>query len=199
MLETLANFGEFIGGIAVLASLVYVGFQLQATRKQVRANTLQQRIDSRINTWLQFFDSEALQSARDKFFEHELYKLDENFSDIEELTLRERRALERELYIELVYFQNLHYQLSNGLIEPEQSLPLSYMRCLMHAPHRRHWKDEIRLIGHFPQDFIRHVDGIVKKYDEVEKIMDQDQDAVFGSVVQSVFDIPAPPNWLDQS
>lgn len=39
----------------------------------------------------------------------------------------------------------------------------------------------------------------MKKYDEVEKIMDQDQDAVFGSVAQSVFDIPAPPNWLDQS
>jgi len=38
----------------------------------------------------------------------------------------------------------------------------------------------------------------VKKYDEVEKIMDSDQDAVFGSVVQKVFDIPAPPSWLEQ-
>lgn len=197
MLESLANLGEFLGGIAVLGSLVYVGFQLQATRKQIRANTLQQRVDSRTSVWLQILDAKALHSARDKFFEHELYRVDESFADIEELTLQERRALEQELLIELVYFQNLHYQLTSGLIEPEQCLPLYYMRCLSRAPQRRYWKDVIRLMNHYPRDFVSHVDNIVKQYDQVEKIMDQDQDASFESVVQSVFKVPAPPNWLD--
>ncbi len=181
--------------IAVL--LFFIGFQLRVTQKQWRAKLLQQRIDARINIGLRLLDTGALHSARDKFFEHELYKLDENFADIEELTLRERRALEQELYFELVYFQNLHYQRENGLIETDQCLSLNYMRCLMHAPHRRFWKDNLRLGGHFPDEFIRHVDGVVKLYDQAEKIMDQDQDAAFESVVQSTFNIPAPPSWLD--
>ncbi|MBO6557709.1 MAG: hypothetical protein JJ934_13525 [Pseudomonadales bacterium] len=181
--------------IAIL--LFFIGFQLRANQKQSRAKLLQQRNGARINIGLHLLDTGALHSARDKFFDHELYKLDENFADIEELTIRERRALEQELYFELVYFQNLHYQRENGLIEAEQSLSLNYMRCLMHAPHRRFWKDNLRLGGHFPDGFIRHVDGVVKLYDQVENVMDQDQDAAFESVVQSIFNIPAPPSWLD--
>ena len=38
MLEQLANIGELLGGIAVVASLLYVGVQLRENRKQMRAN-----------------------------------------------------------------------------------------------------------------------------------------------------------------
>lgn len=51
MLETLGNIGEFLGGMAVIASLVYVGFQLRETQKQMHANSLQQRINTRIQVW----------------------------------------------------------------------------------------------------------------------------------------------------
>lgn len=195
MLSILTIFSAII----VAAALIYISYQLVVLRKLSQAEALQKRMDSRINVWLHELDSGSLHSARDKFFEHELYKLDEKFSDIEELTLRERRALEQELYIELVYYQNLHHQLGLGIMEPEQSLPLKYLRCLMHAPQRRHWKDQVRLSNQFPEAFVRHVDSVVKRYDQVEKVMDEDQDAEFESVVQKIFNIPAPPNWLDNT
>jgi hypothetical protein len=55
----------------------------------------------------------------------------------------------------------------------------------------------LRLNGHFPNDHISHVNEIIKKYDQVEKMMDEDEDAEFFSIVNQVFDTPAPPNWID--
>ena len=40
MLEHLANWGEFIGGIAVVISLIYVGVQIRATVRQSRVDSL---------------------------------------------------------------------------------------------------------------------------------------------------------------
>jgi hypothetical protein len=197
MLETLANLGEFVGGFAVVLSLIYVGFQLNETRKQMQASALQQRITARISTWSDQLDKQALNSARDKFFEYELYRRDETLDGIEELTQAERRALLRELAIELVYFQNVFYQRKHKTLDVEQSSPLDYMACFNKAPQRRHWKDTMRLNGHFPHDYVEHIDGIVKKYDEIERRMAEDEDADFSSQFQEVFKIPPPPNWLD--
>lgn len=195
-MEPLANFGEFIGTIAVVLSLVYVGYQLSEARKQARADTLQRRMDTRINIWAQALDREALNSAREKYFEFELYKVDELPWDIEELDVSERRALNLELLIELVYFDNLFYQRKHGLIEKNDSLPLDYMNCFRNAPQRRLWKDNFRGSDHFPPDFVAHADAIVKKYDRVERRMDEDQDADFNATLAEVFDIPAPPPWV---
>ena len=40
MLEHLANWGEFIGGIAVVISLIYVGVQIRETVRQSRVDSL---------------------------------------------------------------------------------------------------------------------------------------------------------------
>jgi hypothetical protein len=40
MLENLANWGEFIGGMAVVISLIYVGVQIRETVKQARVDSL---------------------------------------------------------------------------------------------------------------------------------------------------------------
>jgi hypothetical protein len=191
MLEQLANIGELLGGVAVLASLVYVGIQLRETRKQMQANALQLSIDSRIAIWSRQLDSEALHCAKDKFFDDELYKRDE------ELTLRERRAESSALLIELVFAQSQFFQKKQQIIDEEQYKPLDYMSFLIPAPHRREWKDRLRLNGYFPNDYIAHVDEVVKKYDEVEKIMDANEDADFFSTVSQIFNTPAPPNWIE--
>tara|TARA_Y100001934_G_C11963993_1_gene590877 strand:+ start:186 stop:662 length:477 start_codon:yes stop_codon:yes gene_type:complete len=39
MIETLANWGEFLGGVAVVISLVYVGVQLSSSVKQSRVDS----------------------------------------------------------------------------------------------------------------------------------------------------------------
>ncbi len=196
MLETLGNIGEFLGSLAVVASLVYVGFQLRQTQKQMHANSLQQRISTRIQIWSDQLEKEALHSAQDKFFEHELYKRDLLLPEIEELTLRERRAIERAFSIEILYFENLFYQRQHGMISSEEAKPLNYMLCLREAPQRRFWKDTIRINDHLPFDFIVHVDDIVKKYDQVERIMDENEDSDYESVVMDVFNVPAAPPWV---
>ena len=71
------------------------------------------------------------------------------------------------------------------------------MSFLIPAPHRREWKDRLRLNGYFPNYYIAHVDEVVKKYDEVEKIMDANEDADFFSTVSQIFNTPAPPNWIE--
>lgn len=197
MLEQLANIGELLGGVAVLTSLVYVGIQLRETRKQMQANALQISIDSRIAIWSRQLDSEALHCAKDKFFDDELYKRDVLLDEIEELTLRERRAEGSALLIELVFAQNQFFQKKQQIIDEEQYKPLDYMSFLIPAPHRREWKDRLRLNGYFPNDYISHVDEVVKKYDEVERIMDANEDADFFSTVSQVFNTPAPPNWIE--
>jgi hypothetical protein len=176
--------------------LIYVGIQLRETRKQMQANALQLRMDSRIAIWNRQLDSEALHSARDKFFEHELYKRDVLLDEIEELTLRERRADSSALVIELIFAQNQFFQRKRQKIDEEQYKPLDYMNFLIPAPHRREWKDRLRLNGYFPNDYISHVDEVVKKYDKVEKIMDENEDADFFSIVSQIFNTPAPPNWI---
>ncbi len=195
MLETLASVGEFVGGIAVLATLIYLAFQLNETRKQMRANTLQSRIELRIQTWLHGLDSNALNSARSKVFEHEIYKLDVSVHDIEEFTLDEKRAYLRWHDIETLYFSNLFYQRKHGLIEASQTLPLDLMQHYRQAPMRYYWKHEMRDYAMYEADYIAHVDKVVHTYDEIEIQMNEDQDAEYNQLMLEYFDIKSPPDW----
>ena len=196
MLENLGHLGEFLGGLAILIPLVYISLQLREAERQRRAEAMQNRINLRIRIWQQELEYDALHAAWDKFYEEELYKQDSDFHEIEQLTLRERRALIKNMELELLYFQLLFYQREKGIIGDEESGPLNYIMTMRPAPHRRHWKDVHRLIDHFPRDFVSHVDTIVQRFDEVERIMDNDQDADFQTVFLEVFNVPAPPPWL---
>ncbi len=189
----LLNLGVLVGCLAIAGSVIYLAFQIIEARVQMQVDSTRKQTQTRIDWWRHQLSIADLESARDKFFDHELYKQDATFSELEELTLRERRALQTELLIELAYFQNLHYQLSKGLIEANQIRSLIYMRCLTGAPQRRFWKDTARITGNYPDEFISHVDTIVKKYDDVETIMDSDQDADFEAAVQAAFQTPSPP------
>ena len=181
---------------ALVVILGLLTYQLSRIRRSLEARALQQTYRERISILSDQLETEALHSAQDKFFEHELYKRDVLFPEIEELTLRERRAITSAYLIELMYFQNLFFQATRGVVPSEQSQPLTYMRCMMDAPQRRYWKDYLRQSNQYPADFVAHVDAIVKKYDQVEEIMDRDQDAEFEAVVLEVFDVPPPPDWV---
>ena len=189
--------GELVGGIALIFLLAYIAYELKQARRQARSDTLQRLVDTRLDIWRAAIDNNALRTAKQKIFEHELYQRDAMLHDIDELTGEEQRALALSLQMELVYFQSLFYQRVNGLIAIEQALPLDYIRILTNAPFRRHWKDSLRLLGHFPPDYVQHVDGVVKKYDAVERRMASDEDAEFEAIVQEVFDTPPPPHWLN--
>ena len=197
MLEAPENIGGLIGAIAIAASLVFIGYQLILIRRQMVADAMQDRVNMRLAIWTAKLDQEARLAAAEKFFEHELYKRDVTPYELDELTWREKQAIVHQHEIELIYFQNLFNQRKVGNISTDQCLTLDRMFFFRDAPNRRRWKDFNRLSGHFPDDFVQHVDSVVKKFDEVEDRMDMDQDADFGTMVQEVFNIPAPPNWLD--
>ncbi|MFT7220812.1 MAG: hypothetical protein ACI8Z1_002432 [Candidatus Azotimanducaceae bacterium] len=180
----------------IAAALIVAAMQLHFIRRNLEANSFQEKSQQRIGIWTAQLEKEALYSARDKFFEHELYKRDVLFPEIDELTLRERRAIISAYNIEIIYFQNLFYQNQRGIISEEQSKPLHYMRCMMDAPQRRYWKDFMRQNNHYPAEYVAHVDSVVKKYDQVEEVMDLDQNAEFEAVVLKVFDVPPPPVWF---
>lgn len=181
----------------IAVALVYAAMQLHFIRRNLEASAFQEKSHQRIGIWTAQLEKEALHSAQDKFFEHELYKRDVLFPEIDELTLRERRAIMSAYNIEILYFQNLFYQKQQGIISSEQSKPLHYMRCMMDAPQRRYWKAFMRQNNHYPADYIAHVDSVVKKYDQVEEVMDLDQNAEFEAVVLKIFDVPPPPTWVN--
>lgn len=186
-------------GLALVGSIMYLATLLKSLANQQhlhrQADVFTRQLDSRIRTAMAELETEALQSARDKFFEHELYKRDQLLHEIDELNLREARSMTAALSIELLQLQQIFGLRQAALLSQEDSKPLDYMRCMMHAPQRRHWKDYLRVSNQWPLDYVKHVDTVVKKYDEVETEMDQNQDADFEATVREVFNIPNPPRW----
>ena len=58
---TLAEYGsiaEIIGVLGMIASLIYVGYQLQQARVQLRGQAAQSRTDATINLWKMRFDAD---------------------------------------------------------------------------------------------------------------------------------------------
>ena len=45
MIEALGNFGDFIGGIAVVITLLYLSHQIRQNTKEVRNNSIQTLLD----------------------------------------------------------------------------------------------------------------------------------------------------------
>ena len=45
MIEVLGNFGDFIGGIAVVITLLYLSYQIRQNTKEVRNNSIQMLLD----------------------------------------------------------------------------------------------------------------------------------------------------------
>jgi hypothetical protein len=196
MLEAFPILSETIGSLAVVLGLLYIGYQLAGTRKQMQADALQKMVATRISIWSDQLEKDCLSSAEDKFFEHELYKRDVSFHELDELTLREKRALISTVHIELSYYQAIFHNREQNLISEDETSPVNYITVLRGAPQRRLWKDQLRLLDQFPSAYIAHVDSIVRKFDEVEKQMDTNQDADFHSVFLEVFDVPPPPSWI---
>lgn len=105
MLETLANWGEFLGGIAVVVSLLYVGFQ-------IRLNTAERRLDS-------------IQSITAGNRELALVYVNNNDAGVawhkvldgEELTKRELDIMSDVLYSHLMLLEETYSKYQQGYID----------------------------------------------------------------------------------
>jgi hypothetical protein len=104
----IANIGEFIGGIGVLCSLIFVGLQIRHNTESVRASTLQ------ANTayWTNFLTTVARSELVDTF--------GKGMSGSVNL---DRKELGQFFLLSRAYFlglENQHYQYAHGLLDSEK-------------------------------------------------------------------------------
>jgi len=104
-LDTLADYAEIFGAIGVIASLLYVGYQIRETRRAVRAQTAQARTDLGV----QLISSRYTTNIADllvKSLEHP-----------ETLTAPDRFRLASFFSAHVRHCQNLYYQQQQGLLD----------------------------------------------------------------------------------
>ena len=106
-LSELGNLGEFLASIGVLASLVFVGFQMKQNAKATRASVRQSGFDSSLSWHNAQIDPKTVAVAQ--------FKLD---SDIE-IDDFEAHQIDRLQQMNLRAFESRHYQYMHGLIDQE--------------------------------------------------------------------------------
>ena len=107
-LEDLGNLGEFVGAIAVVASLIYLAVQVRQNTRSVRASTYQAVVSASADINAMIAQDETL--AR-------IFRL--GLADVSELTDDERMRLDFFLGQWFNMFENLYLQREHGTIDAE--------------------------------------------------------------------------------
>jgi hypothetical protein len=135
MIETLGNLGDFLGGIGVIITLLYLVRQLQTNTASVRTATYQAAVDmmSRLSSTLamdpETFDI-IMRGSRDR----------SSLSDFE------KRRFDVTVLSMVRAFENLHFQYRNGAIKDEEwSGWEGRIRSTFTSPGYREWWGEQRL------------------------------------------------------
>jgi len=107
-LEALGNLGEFVGSIAVLVSLIYLGIQVKKSTETERTSTYQSIVSDfgRMN--------QSLASDPELLF---LYV--KALEEYESLTPPEKARVSQVFYMTFRYFENMYYQHRKGYLEAE--------------------------------------------------------------------------------
>ncbi len=145
LFETLGNLGDFIGGIAVVITLIYLSYQIRQNTKEVRNNAIQALLDRSTTLF-----NENIHSPMADIFA--------KLTDDEQLTHSEKWRLHMfvrrnfQLY-ELVYLQFREGRISQPVMD-------AYRRRIESTMLRSFWADiwpEIRTF--YTDDFVKYVDG----------------------------------------
>ena len=107
-IENLANYAEVIGGIAVLVSLIYLGFQVRSNTRSSLSQTNMMTHESLANISLEIGkDAELSSLVRRGLLGYNELDVDERFQFLTLLTSLFRR------------YENVFYQNEKGLLENE--------------------------------------------------------------------------------
>jgi heme/copper-type cytochrome/quinol oxidase subunit 1 len=132
-LNELGSLGEFISGLAVVVTLIYLALQIRHNTRAVRSSMHQDMIESTLRIAESVSDNENLGRI--------VLKADE---DYESLTTEERTRFEA--YAERVFsnFESVFYSYRNSMIEQDlwESWKASYLSDLSREAIRRYWQDE---------------------------------------------------------
>jgi hypothetical protein len=140
-LEDLGNLGDFIGGIAVVVTLVYLAVQVRQNNRLLRANTASVRAASRtvINERLVGVNQSLVEGASlAEIFVREL-------SSPGSISGADRVRLHTLLQGMFISLENIQKMAQNGTIEPGDWEPWSHhLRLWLKNPGVRAWWDRQR-------------------------------------------------------
>ena len=144
-LADLGNLGEFVGAIAVVASLIYLAIQVRQNTRSVRASTYQAVVS----------DSAAINAtgAQDEALAR-IFRVGQR--DISELADDERMRHDFFLGQSFNMFENLYLQREHGTIDDEYfNAKMGLVRRWLSRPGIREWWDSrsYMYVGRF-RDFV---------------------------------------------
>jgi len=150
-ITTLAAWGEFLGGIAVVASLIYLASQIRQNSKLLRVSTTISVCESDI------------EYARLRIEKPEsMLVLRAGFADRESLTEVEREIFDGYLDLSIRILQKDYYVAQDGAMK--QSLWQGEQRGMywvLHQPGSQQWWEENRFT--FSDEFRDYVDGLIRE------------------------------------
>ena len=149
-LNELGNLGEFISGLAVVVTLVYLAVQIRHNTRAVRSSMHQDMIESTLRIAESVSDTDDLGRI--------VLHADD---DYDELTEVER--IRFDAYAERVFnnFESVFYSYRNSMIEEDlwESWESSYLTDISRASMRRYWQEErpqhLRDFMDFVEEFYR--------------------------------------------
>jgi hypothetical protein len=153
-LANLANIGEFIGGIAIIVSLIYVGLQIRQNTKTIRGSTLQQNTDFWGDLFLRLAQTELANVYSTGMQGH---------ADISPITFAQFNCLARSMFLG---FENQYFQYRNGILDPESYLGYERIiaaQTLTYRGFRIYWEQNR---SYYSPSFVSHIDAIIERTPE---------------------------------
>ena len=145
-LNELGNLGEFISGLAVVVTLVYLALQIRHNTRAVRSSMHQDMVESNLRIAESLSDNENIARI--------VLKADEDYG-----SLTNEELSRFEAYAERVFgnFESVFYSYRNSMIEQDlwESWESSFLKDISRNALRRIWHDERPL--HL-RDFMDFVD-----------------------------------------
>ena len=162
-IQELGAIGEFVGSIAVLATLVYLTIQIRASKIQTRASLLQHRSDAARQLWLTEIENPHLSLAMVKASEEldAVRPLIEKFRGLTTLSDEEISAVLSFAAANFIHRQTMFH---SELTDIEKKALDNQIRALFRSGPFRVWFDAMHERGDatgFDVGFLRHVKKVV--------------------------------------
>ncbi len=146
--QLLGNYGEFIGAIAIVITLVYLAIQVRQNTRMIRANIRQARSDSAVHLYSLGATSVVAEIREKESRGEALAQVEEERMFLWNICIWRQQ-------------QTTYFQAQDGLLDAqtgdEQSI---IVRTLMRYPSaRRFWADQK---GSFDSRFVAWVDGAIR-------------------------------------
>ena len=158
--QMLGNFGEFVGAIAVVATLAYLAIQVRQSRREAAANVLQQRNEHVLTVYGAVTTSDSLADALSKAQTH--YGVGDRGTDAirhfleAEVGLSAKEAVQLSMYYGLIWSI---YVTNHKVSDPAQrAINDQRIRSQLSSNIGRRTWGAMRLVA--PTDFAQHVDSL---------------------------------------